>query len=86
MNFGNCVTEIQQKYKREREKVGERKFRISVIIEIPAARTKEKKIVAIVAMSLSKMGRKKIVVVEIWGGIKKKSATFTIFLQQITDD
>ena len=28
------------------------------------------------------MGRKKkIVVAEIWGGIKKKSATFTIFLQ-----
>ena len=59
VNFGNSVTEIQQKYKREREKVGERKFWISVIIEIPAARTKEKKIVAIVAMSLSKMGRKK---------------------------
>ena len=43
VNFGNSVTEIQQKYKREREKVGERKFWISVIIEIPAARTKEKK-------------------------------------------
>ena len=26
VNFSNSVTEIQQKYKREREKVGERKF------------------------------------------------------------
>ena len=31
LNFGNSVAEIQQKYKREREKVGERKFWISVI-------------------------------------------------------
>ena len=31
MNFGNNVAEIQQKYEREREKVGERKFWISVI-------------------------------------------------------
>ena len=48
----------------------------------------EKKIVAIVAMPLPKMGdkKKKIVVAAIWGGIKKKSATFTIFLQQITGD
>ena len=30
--------------------------------------------------------KKKIVIVEIWGGIKKKSATSTIFLQQITCD
>ena len=31
--------------------------------------------------------KKKLVVAEIWGGIKKKkSATFTIFLQQITCD
>ena len=42
----------------------------------------EKKFVAIVAMPLPKMGeKKKIVVAAIWGGIKKKSATFTIFLQ-----
>ena len=40
----------------------------------------KKKIVAIVAMPLLKMGEKKIVA-EIWGGIKKKSVTFTIFLQ-----
>ena len=33
---------------------------------------KGKKFVAIVAMSLPKMGGKKIVVAEIWGGIKKK--------------
>ena len=31
VNFGNGVAEIQQKYEREREKVGERKFWISVI-------------------------------------------------------
>ena len=31
VNFGNDVAEIQQKYEREREKVGERKFWISVI-------------------------------------------------------
>ena len=29
---------------------------------------------------------KKIVVVEIWGGIKKKNVTFIIFLQQITSN
>ena len=38
----------------------------NVITEIPAARTREKKIVTIVAMSLPKTGgKKKIVVVEI---------------------
>ena len=31
VNFGNNVAEIQQKYEREREKEGERKFWISVI-------------------------------------------------------
>ena len=31
VNFGNGVAEIQQKYERERKKVGERKFWISVI-------------------------------------------------------
>ena len=31
VNFGNSVAEIQQKYERERQKVGERKFWISVI-------------------------------------------------------
>ena len=41
VNFGNIVAEIQQKYEREREKVGEREcmnFR-NVITEIPAARS-----------------------------------------------
>ena len=32
LNFSNCVAEIQQKYEREREKMGKRKFWISVII------------------------------------------------------
>ena len=32
VNFGNGVVEIQQKYERDREKVGKRKFWISVII------------------------------------------------------
>ena len=31
MNFSNGIIEIQQKYEREREKVGERKFWISII-------------------------------------------------------
>ena len=31
MNFGNGVAEIQQKYEREREKAGERKFWISTM-------------------------------------------------------
>ena len=31
VNFGNIVVEIQQKYEREREKMGERKFWISVM-------------------------------------------------------
>ena len=40
------------------------------------------------AMPLPKMkGKKKrIVVAEIWGGIKKKNVTSTIFSQQITGD
>ena len=64
----------------------------NVIIEIPAARNREKKIVAIVAMPLPKMGekKKKIVVAAIWGGIKKKKCyvhnIFTTFSQQITGD
>ena len=42
----------------------------------------------IVATKLTKMGgkkKKRIVMAEIWGEIKK-NATFTIFLQQITGD
>ena len=39
VNFGNTVAEIQQKYEREREKVGEKECKNfdNVIIEIPAA-------------------------------------------------
>ena len=38
MNFGNTVAEIQQKYEREKEKVGERECMNfgNVITEIPA--------------------------------------------------
>ena len=41
MNFGNTVAEIQQKYEREREKVGERECMNfgNVITKIPAARS-----------------------------------------------
>ena len=41
MNFGNTVAEIQQKYEREREKVGERECMnfSNVITEIPIARS-----------------------------------------------
>ena len=68
VNFGNGVAEIQQKYEREREKMGERKFWISIII-LPKflltenqlwqchCRNREKKFVA---MPLPKMGGKKI--------------------------
>ena len=69
VNFDNGVTKIQQKYEREREKVGERKFWISVmwLPKFLLPEPKKKKIVAIVAMSLPKMGgKKKIVVAEIW--------------------
>ena len=61
VNFGNGVAEFQQKYERERKKVGERKFWISVIWlpKFLLLEPEEKKIVAIVAMPLLKMGRKK---------------------------
>ena len=41
MNFGNTVAEIQQKYERERQKVGERECMNfgNVITKIPAARS-----------------------------------------------
>ena len=40
VNFSNGVAEIQQKYEREREKVGEKECKNfdNVIIEIPTAR------------------------------------------------
>ena len=41
MNFGNTIAEIQQKYEREREKVGERECMNfgNVITEIPVAQS-----------------------------------------------
>ena len=75
MNFGNGVAEIQQKYEREREKAGERKFWISTMASskflLPKYTDQEtncgnaiaeigkKKFMAIVAMPLLKMGGKK---------------------------
>ena len=75
VNFGNGVAEIQQNYEREREKTGERKFWISTMASskflLPKYTDQEtncgnaiaeigkKKILAIVAMSLPKMGGKK---------------------------
>ena len=43
VNFGNIVAKIQQKYEREREKVGEKECKNfdNVIIEIPTARVCE---------------------------------------------
>ena len=87
VNFGNSVAEIQQKYERKREKMGERKFWISIITlpkfllaanqlwQCHCRKRGKKNFVAIVAMPLPKMGgkkNKKIMVAEIWGGIKKK--------------
>ena len=76
MNFGNGIAEIQQKYEREREQVGERKFWISVIIlpkfllSKPADRVGVKcskcevlKGKPIVAMPLPKQGGKKFVAI-----------------------
>ena len=62
VNFGNGAAEIQQKYEREREKVGERKFWILVIIlpKFLLPKPDQKPIVAlIVAMPLPKMGGRK---------------------------
>ena len=88
VNFGNGVAKIQQKYEREREKVGERKFWISVItlpkflLPKPADRKPaeigEKKICGNCGNAIAENGRekKKIVVAEIWGGIKKRDKTY----------
>ena len=74
VNFSNGVAKIQQKYEREREKVGERKSWILVItlpkflLPKPTNQNqlwqchcwnRRKKIVATVAMPLPKMGGKK---------------------------
>ena len=73
MNFSNTDAEIQQKYEREREKVGERKCMNfgNVITKIPVVRRnqlwqyhcrnrgRKKNFVAIVAMHCRNRGRKK---------------------------
>ena len=47
----------------------------------------EKKICGNCGNAIGANGRgEKIVVAKIWGGIKKKNVTSTIFLQQITGD
>ena len=111
VNFGNNVVEIQQKYEREREKMGERKFWISVmwlskfLLLEPTARAQKrnqlwqcycrnmgrKKNCSNCGNAIAENGREnKIVVAEIWEGIKKKKCyvhnIFTTFSQQITGD
>ena len=55
-----CCRNSTKVWKRKRKSTGEKILNFgNVIIEIPAVRTREKKIVAIVAMPLSKMGGKK---------------------------
>ena len=60
MNFGNGVAEIQQKYEREREKVEERKFWISVITLPKFLLSKHADRTPIMAMALPKMEGNKI--------------------------
>ena len=112
VNFGNTVAEIQQKYERERETVGERKCMNfgNVITEIPVAwsacpsvcacsncevrkpeiqlwqchcrnRGRKKKFVAIVAITLPKMGGGKKWLPKSGEEFKKKNVTFIIFSQ-----
>ena len=96
MNFGNTIAKIQQKYEREREKVGERECMNfgNVITEIPAARSTCLSMCAVCSKwdvlkkktncgnTIAEIGEeKKIVVTEIWGGIKKISVMSIIFLQ-----
>ena len=73
----------------------EKKICENLIVAMPLPKQgNKKKNLAIVAMALPKMGGKKIkknkiVVAEIWGGIKKKCYIhniFTTFSQQIIDD
>ena len=73
LNFGNVDTEILLPNSAAR--VWE------VCVECPNWKEKKKFDNLIVAMSLLKIGGKKIMVAEIWGGIKKKSVTFIIFSQ-----
>ena len=81
LNFGNVNTEIPLP----------NSCYPSMKCVLSAQSEKKKEIVTIVAMLLSKMGgKKKIMVVEIWGGIKKKKCyvhnIFTTFSQQIIGD
>ena len=99
VNFGNGIAEIQQKYEREREKAGERKFWISAmaspkfLLPKPAnretncgnaiAKIGKKKFCGNCGNAIAENGKKKKnsgCQNHIWG-IKKKSATSTIFLQ-----
>ena len=52
MNFGNSIAEIQQKYEREREKMGEREYMnfCNVITEIHAARSAYPSVCAVCLM------------------------------------
>ena len=96
VNFGNTVAEIQQKYERERQKVGERECMNfgNVITKIPAAWSACPSVCAVCSkwdvlkkknqlwQCIAEIGEeKKIMVTKIWGGIKKISATSIIFLQ-----
>ena len=89
----------QQKYERERVKVERENLNFgNVITEILAAqiscscskkkrnRGRKRKLWQLWQCHCRKWEGVKIVVAEIWGGIKKKNVTSTIFLQQITDD
>ena len=88
VNFGNGVTEIQQKYERERKSGREKILNFgNHITEIPAAQIYwpktncdntiaeigEKKNCGNCGNAIAENGReKKIMVAKIWGGIKKK--------------
>ena len=89
VNFGNIVVKIQQKWEREREKVRKRILNFgNMITEIIAAWTSCPSVCCVLKKetncgnAIAENGRgKKIVVVKIWGGIKKKSVTSIIFSQ-----
>ena len=93
MNFGNSVAEILTKVWERKRKSGREKILNfgNVITEIPAAQTCWPSRCEVLEVGCPKEtncgnaiadnGRKKKVVAETWWGIKKKSATSTIFLQ-----
>ena len=99
VNFGNGIAEIQQKYEREREKAGERKFWISAMASLKFLLPKPANRETNCGNAIAEIGRKKNLW-QLWQchcrkweekknsgcqnhiwGIKKKSATSTIFLQ-----